>query len=303
MKLVLDAHSVSKRFGKVEALQNIDIAIGEGETVALIGHNGAGKTTFFRLILGFLRQDSGTLKVAGHAPGSHISRNSLSYLPESVVFPKSLTGKEIVLFYARLKNSSRKSAFDALERVGLTQAMTRPCGGYSKGMRQRLGLAQALVSRPHLLLLDEPTSGLDPLSRQTFYELIAQVAREGTSVLLSSHSLSELESKAPRVVMLSNGLLAADGKLSVLQKQAGLPLRIRARAVQRSAAELAAMINGRVVDSDCIEIQCSPAEKMQVVRKLCELDPSLADLDFTAPTLEQLYQHYTRRELMQASSS
>src|SRR5690606_13764887 len=136
------------------------------------GHNGAGKTTLFRIVLGFIKPTSGTLSIAGHAPGSDAARRVVSYLPEQVAFPKMLTGREIVRFYASLKGAASDAVQDVLKKVDLVEAADRRVETYSKGMRQRLGLAQALVGRPGLLLLDEPTSGLDPISRQHFYELI-----------------------------------------------------------------------------------------------------------------------------------
>ena len=230
MTMVLHTNNVSRRFGGVEALRSVSLDVASGEKVALLGHNGAGKTTLFRIILGFLRTHSGSVSINGQPPGSRLARRDVSYLPESVAFPKMLTGREIVSFYAKLKSADAAQVGSALEKVDLAGAADRPCGGYSKGMRQRLGLAQAIVGSPKLMLLDEPTSGLDPISRQRFYTLIGDIADKGTAVLLSSHGLSELELKTDRVAILRKGELVANGSLAELQRSANLPIRIRVRS-------------------------------------------------------------------------
>jgi Cu-processing system ATP-binding protein len=232
MSALLALTDVSKRFGRVEALAGLSLEVAPGERVALLGHNGAGKTTLLRLVLGFVHPDAGTIRIAGNAPDTIAARLSVAYLPENVAFPRALTGRELIRFYARLKGVSAAAAMAALERVGLAGAAGRAVGGYSKGMRQRLGLAQALLGAPRLMLLDEPTSGLDPMSRRDFYALVDEVAAAGTAVLLSSHSLSEIEARTDRVAILRDGHLVADAPLARLQAEAALPVRIRVRALE-----------------------------------------------------------------------
>jgi Cu-processing system ATP-binding protein len=181
--------NISKRYGRIAAVTDVSFGLGEGEMVALIGHNGAGKTTLMKLMLGLIRPTGGSIVVLGDNPvaGQFAGRRHLGYLPENVSFDAGLTGRETQTFYARLKREPVAKAVELLDAVGLGAAAGRRIGTYSKGMRQRLGLAQALIGRPRVLLLDEPTAGLDPELRQTFYEVIQRLAGQGTTVLLSSH--------------------------------------------------------------------------------------------------------------------
>jgi Cu-processing system ATP-binding protein len=187
---------VAKHYGALAAVRNITLQLGEGQTVALVGHNGAGKTTLFKLMLGLTRSSAGTIRVLGAdplSPDGQRARLEIGYLPENVVFSSTLTGLETLQFYATLKRRSRSECVALLERVGLAHAARKRVSTYSKGMRQRLGLAQAVIGAPRLLFLDEPTTGLDPLVRQSFYELVGELRGRGVTAILSSHALSELE--------------------------------------------------------------------------------------------------------------
>lgn len=165
----LSIANVTKRYGSLAALDNVSFSVAPGERLALLGHNGAGKTTLIKLVLGLTRPDGGDIHILGKLPTSEAVRRVSAYLPENVAFHKSLTGREQLTMFARLKGQSSRVVKDILVRVGLEMAMDRRIGAYSKGMRQRLGLAQVLIGRPQIVVLDEPTSGLDPLSREFFY--------------------------------------------------------------------------------------------------------------------------------------
>ena len=195
MNPTIELSGVSKSFGPVEAVKDVSFSLKEGEIVALVGHNGAGKTTLIKMMLGLIRPTAGTVKVLGEDPatGAAEVRTRLGYLPENVSFNPALTGTETLRFYAALKRAGRGQIGELLERVGLAAAAGRRVRTYSKGMRQRLGLAQALLGRPKLLLLDEPTTGLDPASRRDFYRFLDELRDTGSTILLSSHALSELE--------------------------------------------------------------------------------------------------------------
>ncbi|WP_417423121.1 ABC transporter ATP-binding protein [Hoeflea sp.] len=297
MSEVLKARDVCMKFKAVTALTNVSIDVAPGEQVALLGHNGAGKTTLFRIVLGFIKPTSGTLSIAGHAPGSDAARRVVSYLPEQVAFPKMLTGREIVRFYASLKGAASDAVQDVLKKVDLVEAADRRVETYSKGMRQRLGLAQALVGRPGLLLLDEPTSGLDPISRQHFYELIAEVAGNGGSVLLSSHGLSELEAKTDRVAILRKGELVANGPLSTLQAEADLPIRIRVRAAANALDEVFERIGGKRVNGASVEIMCPRNGKMATLSKINDLGARVEDVDVTPPSLDEIYRYFSKSDI------
>ena len=173
------------------------------------------------------------------AAGEFSARRQLGYLPENVAFNAALTGRETLAFYARLKQIKPASAWPLLDRVGLTDAADRRVGTYSKGMRQRLGLAQALLGRPRVLLLDEPTTGLDPALRQTFYEILNELRDDGATVLISSHALNELEDRAEHVLIMNRGRAGGAGHaggiaLDLATADPGLA-RPRARRRWRSA--------------------------------------------------------------------
>lgn len=294
MSAILQANDISKSFKSVQALDGVSLAVNPGERVALLGHNGAGKTTLFRVALGFLAADSGSLKVCGHEPGSREARRAISYLPESVVFPKMLTGREIVTYYANLKNASSQDVGKALEQVELSDAADRRCGTYSKGMRQRLGLAQALVGKPKLLLLDEPTSGLDPLSRQHFYEVIAEIAGTGTAVLLSSHGLSELEARTDRVAILRKGALVADAPIRDLQAAANLPIRFRVTSTPDAVETVHAKFGGHRLNGASVEFLCEHPSKMQRLNSLSKMGDAVRDVELLPPTLDEIYRYFSR---------
>lgn len=297
---MVSIENLGVRFGPIQALKDIDLRLGAGERLALLGHNGAGKSTLFRAILGFITPASGRITVAGCAPGTHKARDGLAYLPEAIAFPKSLTGREIIAFYARLKGADPRMAEKLLERVGLAEAARRQVGTYSKGMRQRLGLAQALIGQPRVLLLDEPTSGLDPLSRRDLYAIVNEVVREGTAVLHSSHSLSELEGHTDRIAILSKGRLVAVGPLSELAQQARLPIRVRIKAHQGMAEKVQAAIGGDRLNGQLVVVSCQPEDKLSVLARLAGLAGAVQDFDFETPTLDDVYQYFSDRPNMEA---
>lgn len=294
MTEIVKSSNVSMKFKAVDALSNVSLDVAPGEQVALLGHNGAGKTTLFRLILGFIKPTAGSISIAGFTPGSDGARRTVSYLPEQVAFPKMLTGREVVRFYARLKGAALDDVQSVLAKVDLVEAADRRVDTYSKGMRQRLGLAQALVGKPDLLLLDEPTSGLDPLSRQHFYELIADVARQGGAVLLSSHGLSELEAKTDRVAILRKGQLVANGPLADLQREANLPIRIRVRASANAVDKVHAEIGGGRINGASVELFCGQGEKMRILSKISGFGAQVEDVDVAAPTLDEVYRFFSK---------
>lgn len=178
---VISLQAVNKQYGNETVVCDVNLNIQPGECVVLVGHNGAGKTTLMKLMLGLTRPTSGTVEVLGGNPAFSTAvaqHKTLGYLPESVAFYEAMTGREVLAFYARLKGASDAECEKLLQLVGLGDAAKRRVGTYSKGMRQRLGLAQAMLGDPQLLFLDEPTTGLDPSLRRHFYELIDALHRK-----------------------------------------------------------------------------------------------------------------------------
>ncbi len=206
--------------GKVLAVRNLNFEVRAGEVFGFLGPNGAGKTTTLNVLLGFRSPTSGCAQVFGLDAGTLGARKRIGYLPESTYYYKFLTCEELLLFYAKLfrlpKPEARRRAEWAMELVGLSDARRRTIATYSKGMRQRAGLAQALMNDPDLLILDEPTSGLDPVARMNVRELIQRLNRAGKTILFSSHELGEVETTCDRVAILHEGQLRVEGRLDDL---------------------------------------------------------------------------------------
>jgi Cu-processing system ATP-binding protein len=297
----IEIKHVSKRYGKIEAVRDVTLDLAPGEATALVGHNGAGKTTLLKLMLGLVHPTAGTIRVLGDNPaaGEFAARRKLGYLPENVSFNAALTGLEILSFYARLKGEPVAGSLGLLDRVGLGSASARRVATYSKGMRQRLGLAQALIGEPQVLLLDEPTTGLDPELRLSFYEIVQALRDRGATVVLSSHALAELGEHADRVVIMSHGAMVAHGSINELRRIARLPAKIRLtvfgemETIQNwlGGADKCRQLNGQVV-----EIDATPDRKIELLRRATDVGAPVKDVDVMQPTLDQIYAHFLRTE-------
>ena len=226
MRSALAVKGLAKRYGSVEALRGVDLEVGEGELFGLLGPNGAGKSTLVKIAVGLVRASGGTAEVAGARAGSRAARASLGYLAELFRFPGWYTADEVLELHQRLAGSHGGAAERTrlLELVALTDAAKRRVDGMSKGMQQRLGVAQALVGEPRILLLDEPTSALDPVGRRTVRLLLEELRSRGVSVLLNSHLLSEIELVCDRVAILRAGEVVAAGSPSELSRPRGVEL-------------------------------------------------------------------------------
>ena len=299
---VISLEGVSKHYRDVRALDQVTLAVPRAQRVALIGHNGAGKSTLIKLMLGLIRPTGGRAVVLGSeatSAGFIEARRAIGFLPENIVFPDGMTGVEVLDFYARLKHQpvSRNPAL--FERVGLAKAANRRVGAYSKGMRQRLGLAQALIGLPRLLLLDEPTSGLDPSLRKEVYGIIGELARNGATGLLSSHALAEIEPEVDRVVALVRGRKVADGTIAGLRQSSDALARIRVRlpeSAQLPDAALAFAASYEKLGDGVTEIRCREIEKLPILRGLVAPSIPLADVEVVPATLDDIYAGILRRE-------
>jgi ABC-2 type transport system ATP-binding protein len=222
----LAVRGLVKRYGAVEALAGVDLDVGDGELVGLLGPNGAGKSTLVKIACGLVRPSRGTAEIHGARAGSLEARRRLGYLAEFFRFPGWYSADELLALHQRLSGSSggETERTELLELVGLAEARNRRVEEMSKGMQQRLGIAQALVGAPPLLLLDEPTSALDPVGRRTVRLLLEELRRRGTSVLLNSHLLSEIELVCDRVVILLRGAVVAEGSPAALGRARGVEI-------------------------------------------------------------------------------
>ncbi|WP_313286618.1 ABC transporter ATP-binding protein [Stutzerimonas kunmingensis] len=294
----VEIQGVSQRYGSMTVLHDLNLNLGEGEVLGLFGHNGAGKTTSMKLILGLLAPSEGQVKVLGRAPNDPQVRRQLGYLPENVTFYPQLSGRETLRHFARLKGAALSQVDELLEQVGLAHAADRRVKTYSKGMRQRLGLAQALLGEPKLLLLDEPTVGLDPIATQDLYLLIDRLRQRGTSIILCSHVLPGVEAHINRAAILAKGRLQAVGSLSQLRAEAGLPVRIRASGVSERDSWLQrwtdAGHSARGLSESSLEVVAVNGHKLVLLRQLLgESEPE--DIEIHQPSLEDLYRYYMER--------
>ena len=217
--MMLLADNVSKFFGSRQALDSVSFAVDKGEIVGFLGGNGAGKSTTMRILTGFVAPTHGKVTVAGKDPRIASAREKIGYLPEDNPLPERMRVKEYLAFRANLKGLYGKAAADALGEkageCGLEDSMNRMLGQLSKGMRQRVGLAEAMLGRPEVLILDEPTAGLDPRQAAETRDLVAKLG-EGATVLLSSHILSDIEQVCKRIIILDQGRVVADDTLEAV---------------------------------------------------------------------------------------
>ena len=250
MTPAVETHGVAKQYGSLLALDNLTITVQPGEVLGVLGPNGAGKTTAVRVLTTILSPSRGTFAVDGipHTQPTEIRRR-IGVLPESAGFPERQTGEEHLRYCARLYGHSRASARAVaqalLEEVGLSERRKSLIATYSRGMRQRLGIARALVNDPHVVFLDEPTLGLDPAGQRRVLGNVRRIASErGAAVLLSTHLLAEVEENCSRVLILNRGRVVAEGTVSEVARRAAAPrsgrLHVAPEHAARAAAALAA---------------------------------------------------------------
>ena len=292
MENLIELRGVGKRYGALAALHDVSVTLSAGRIVGLLGHNGAGKSTLIKLVLGLIRPSSGALEVLGQAPwAAQGLRQQIGYLPESVAFYRNLTGCEVIDYFAALKRAPRAQGRELLERVGLKDAARRRVGTYSKGMRQRLGVAQALLGSPRLVILDEPTTGLDPQATRELYAIVDELRGAGRGVLISSHLLAELEPHIDGALILNQGRLLACGALSELRERAGLPSVARVRLRPGTDARAFADRFGGTDDGGAdgsVSIAMPAANKVERMQQLLATR-SVADIELEEPTLARLY--------------
>lgn len=224
MSAALQASDVRKTYGSTEALKGVSLEVGEGELVGLLGPNGAGKSTLVKIACGLVRPTGGWATIAGAPAGSATAHRSLGYLAELFRFPDWLTADEMLGMHQRLAGSDggARERMRLLDAVGLGDASATRVGAMSKGMQQRLGIAQAMVGEPRVLLLDEPTSALDPAGRRTVRRLLEDLRGQGVAVLLNSHLLSEVELVCDRVAIIARGEVVAAGTPDQLSRPGGV---------------------------------------------------------------------------------
>ena len=289
---VLELRGIQKRYGGRTALEALDLEVGAGQVMGLLGPNGAGKTTAVKVLLGLVRPTAGTGRLFGLLLGDPAARTQVGYLPELFRNPPWLTAREVLAYHAELlgipADRRRQEITAALANADLASRADDLVGRYSKGMQQRVGLAVALLGRPAFVVLDEPATGLDPIGREELRGTIRGLREQGTSVLLNSHQLSEVDQVCDRVTILHEGRVLADGPLGDLLRSGGvrvraggLPLPLPSALDRFGPAEL----DGAFLAFREIVPEAVPA----LVAALVELGAAVHAVEPIQPTLEERF--------------
>jgi ABC-2 type transport system ATP-binding protein len=266
----LAVRALEKRYGRMQALAGVELEVGEGELFGLLGPNGAGKSTLVKIACGLVRPTRGSAEICGAPAGSPPARRSLGYLAELFRFPGWASADEVLQLHQGLAGSSGGEAerVELLALVGLPHARETRVEAMSKGMQQRLGIAQALVGSPPLLLLDEPTSALDPAGRRAVRDVLEELKRRGIAVLLNSHLLSEVELVCDRVAILREGLVVAAGAPDELARPRGVEIE---------------------TDEGVVHIDGGREEAARAVAELVASGRKVFRVDVRRSTLEEVY--------------
>jgi ABC-2 type transport system ATP-binding protein len=295
----IELDGVRKEFGDVTAVDGVDLTVPEGSIYGFLGPNGAGKSTTINMLLDFVRPTSGEVRVLGRdAQSDSVTiRERLGVLPEGFDVYDRLTGRKHVEFAIESKEADADPEA-VLDRVGLSDAVDRKAGGYSKGMRQRLALGMALVGDPDLLILDEPSSGLDPAGAKEMREIVREEAERGTTVFFSSHVLGQVESVCDRVGIMREGRLVAEDSVEGLREAAGADatLRIDTAGIADGAVESVESVEGVTgvtVDGDSLSVSCDSDAKTAVLTALESAGVSVENFETESASLEDLFLAYT----------
>lgn len=297
---IVEARGVTKDFGTVQAVRGVDLSIAPGELFGLIGHNGAGKSTLFKMMLGLIPITSGEIRLDGepvNGPRFRETRRKIGYLPENVVLYDNLTGLETLYFFADLKAVPRRECAALLDKVGLSHAAGRRVREYSKGMRQRLGFAQALLGTPRLLFLDEPTTGLDPGAIRDFYRILHELKGEGVTMVLTSHILAEIQERVDCLAVMEGGLIRATGTVQALREAMNLPLTLEIAGGAGLAEQVGRVLEGIAIESieeagSVLHIRLPREAKMPALARLATLGDTMRDLRVREPSLEDVFFGY-----------
>ena len=295
--MAVSLRGVTKHYGALHAVDGVDLDIARGEIFGLIGHNGAGKSTLFKMMLGLVPATSGEILVGGasvRGRGFRAARRHLGYLPENVVLYDNLNGLETLRFFAKLKGAPLAQCQPALERVGLAHAGKRPVREYSKGMRQRLGFAQALLGAPQVLFLDEPTSGLDPQAIRDFYATLRGLQAEGVTIIITSHILAELQERVGRLAILSAGKVQAVGSVQALREQTDMPLVFELQIEAGDTPAVAQALEHATATAPeptalGLRLACPREQKMAVLAALAPFGARVLDIKMHEPSLEDVF--------------
>ncbi len=302
---VLRTEQLTKRYGDFVAVDKLDLAVQRGEIFGLLGPNGAGKTTTILMLLGLTEPSGGTVRVLGLDPARDplAVKARVGYLPDAVGFYDELTARENLRYIARLNGLARQAAEPrisaAIERMGLTEAVDRPVGTYSRGMRQRLGVAELLLKEPEIIIMDEPTLGLDPEAAHAFLALIRELKQEGITILLSSHLLHQVQAVCDRVGLFSHGRMVISGTVPELARRVlggGYRMAVEARGdavqIKRSLLALPGVTQVEQVSAEKFTIAGARDLRAEAASTVVSAGGQLYGLDVEVPSLDEIYANY-----------
>jgi len=294
--LTIDIHDVAKTYrGKIEALRGIEMQVHAGEVFGLLGPNGAGKSTLVKILMTVIRPTRCAGTVLGSRVGHKPTLARVGYLPEHHKFPEYLTGGQVLDFYGAMADvpraDRRRRADELLETVGMTKWKKKKVGSYSKGMRQRLGIAQALINDPDLVVLDEPTDGVDPMGRRDIRDVVKLLRDQGKTVFINSHLLSELELVCDRVAILVKGLVRQQGTLDELAGgDERYEIRLSAPLPPTGTIDLGVDSGLISIDGRTIRVSTTDIERVQpVIAALVSRGIAIHSMGPARPSLEDLF--------------
>jgi len=303
--LVVEAKGLTKRYGNVVAVDSLDLEVHRGEVFGLLGPNGAGKTTTILMLLGLTEPTAGTVRVLGLDPVLQplSVKARVGYMPEQMGFYDELTARQNLFYIARLNGLGREEAHrridEVLERLGLSDVADRPVATFSRGMRQRLGVAEVLLKRPQLVIMDEPTQGLDPEVARRFLQIVRDLKAEGVTVLLSSHLLHQVQAVCDRVGLFYRGRMVLEGSVPELAQQVlGSAYHIQVEAEGPSSA-LVEALKGL---PDAVGVEKEGGNRYRVVARrdlraeaaeaVVRAGGRLLGLEVEMPSLDDIYARY-----------
>jgi ABC-type multidrug transport system ATPase subunit len=300
---VVRTHELTKRYGERLAADRVSMTVRRGEVYGFLGPNGAGKTTTLRMILGLVRPASGSARVLGSPAGTAEVTARVGALVEGPGFFPYLSGRDNLRVMARFRGLPETAADRALERVDLASRGGDKFKSYSLGMKQRLGVASALMGEPDLIVLDEPTNGLDPAGMQDMRRLIVNLARGGQTVLLSSHLLDEVQEICDRVGVINNGVLLKESTVSDLR--GGASLAVRGEPVDRALAVAMGVAgdDGVHVDGERLLVDLDPDRAPELVRELVAAGVAVHEVGSVERTLEEVFFEMTRAQTNDETSN
>jgi ABC-2 type transport system ATP-binding protein len=312
--VVVESQGLTKQYDGFLAVDSLDLTVRRGEVFGLLGPNGAGKTTTILMLLGLTEPTAGNVRVLGLDPARRplSVKARVGYLPERLGFYEGLTARENLAYTAKLNGLARDEAETlidaALAQMGLGDAAGQRTGAFSRGMRQRLGLADVLLKQPQLIIMDEPTQGLDPEAARDFLGVVRRFKSEGITVLLASHMLHQVQAVCDRVGLFHRGRMVLEGTVRELARQVlGGAFRIHLEAegregLEETLSQLEGVLNVNRSDTNLYELEAQSDLRAEAARAVVEAGGRLLSLDIETPDLDEIYTHYFQQEVEHATA-